>query len=80
MGALVVHSAIQAFVLLIVWMTICQPYQEESDDFCTPERAPSRAIFHLIPVQKKGLSRGRSDVVVRMKSDGAAAHLDNKEH
>ena len=37
MDDLVVHSAIQAFVFLIVWMTICQPYLEKSNDFCSPE-------------------------------------------
>lgn len=54
---LVVHSAIQAFVFLTVWMAICQPYPERGNDFCSPEWTARKAIFHVL-AQKKDLSQG----------------------
>lgn len=54
---LVAHSAVQAFAFVVLWMTISQPYLEKGNDFCSPERAPTKAIFHMIAAEEKKKKR-----------------------
>lgn len=46
MADLVVRSAVQAFVFP---HRVGDHLSEGSNDMCSPERAPSKAVFHVTP-------------------------------
>lgn len=77
---LVARAAIQAFVFVIVGMTICQPYLEKSNDSCSPERAPEKPYFTWYQWREKKAHLRGDVLMVHIKTDVAAAGLVNQDH